>query len=68
MNGASWGESVAVSLQVVNAAWLMAALLHDASLHLGLFVARQSPPQPLLLSGPFGQDPFEVEKVSIALC
>lgn len=63
----SWSDkSVAVALQVVNAAWLMAALLHDASLHLGLLAARQSLPQPLLLSGPFRQEPFEVEKVFMA--
>lgn len=46
-------ESVAVALQVVNAAWFMAALLHDAPLHLELAAARPSPPQPLLLPGPF---------------
>lgn len=62
------GESVAVALQVVNAAWLMTALLHDTSLHLGLIMARKSLPQPLLLSGPFRQEPFEAEKVSLALC
>lgn len=65
----SWsGESVAVALQVVNAARVVAALLHDASLHFGLVAARQSPPQSLLLSGPFRQEPFEVEKVSTAPC
>ena len=32
-------DSVAVSLQLVNAARLMAALLHNASLDLGLIVA-----------------------------
>lgn len=62
----SWSdESVAVPLQVVNAARLVAALLHDASLDLGLIMARQSLPEPpplLLLSGSFGQEPFEVEK------
>lgn len=47
----------------------MAALLHDASLDLGLIVARQSLPHPLLLlSASFRQEPLEVEKVPIALC
>lgn len=63
MSSAEW--SVAVVLQVVNAARLVAALLHDASLHLGLVTGRQNPPQPLLHSGPFRQEPFEVEKVPI---
>lgn len=64
----SWSDvSVAVALQVVNAARLMAALLHDASLHLGLIVVRQDPPQTLLLSSSFSQEPLEAEKVPKAI-
>lgn len=56
-------QSLAVSLQVVDAAWLVAALLHDASLDLGLITAGRSLPEPLtllelLLSTSFGQEPF----------
>lgn len=56
-------ESVAVALQVVNAARLMAALLHNPSFHLRFITARLIPPLPLLLSGHFRQETFEAERV-----
>ena len=52
--------SVAVALQVIQAAGLVATLLHDAPLHLGLVAAllRRSLPQPGLQPAPPSQDPW----------